>query len=440
MTAGEVLGSYRVEGELGRGHLTVAWRATHLSTSRAAVVKRPREGAGAALVDPVRREARALGRLNHGNVPQLYEFVDGPAPWLARELVDGATARDLLRGAHGGVSVGAALSIGCALASALAHAHARGVHHGGGELSDVWLTREGVVKLSGFSRATGPALAELGEVPAQAERRSARCLSPEELLGEAPSQGSDVFVVGAWLFELLAGTHPFGGGEDDPSPPRARGGDAPRLGDLVEVPSLVERVIARAIAPELEERFPSATALYDALSQAARELSIEPDEEPVRRAMVVAGLSVLRPGAASAERASGRSPGLGRAAFGQLFVLAAMILGVSAIRATAPPSELEDSPEVLPLVPERAANLRVVARPWATVYVNGQLVDVTPFARPVPVRAGEHRLTFRHPSAPDERRVVRVTEGETALVEVEMRVPPRPPPAASSAPPAPPSP
>lgn len=443
MTPPEVLGSYRVEAELGRGPFTVASRAVHVATGREVVVKRARAGTGAgpALSDPLRREARALGRMSHGAVPQLFEFCDGDAPWLARELFDGATARAVLQASRGGLPLPAALSAGCAIASALAHAHARGVHHGGGELSDVWLTRDGGVKVSGFSRATGPGLAELGEPPAQVERRAARCLSPEELLGEAPSAGSDVFVAGVWLFELLAGVHPFGGDDDDPAPPRARGGDAPRLGDLIEVPSVLERVVARALAPDPDERFASASALHDALAQVARELSIEPGDDPVRRAMVAAGLGVLRPGAAAAGGASPPALGLHRAALGQLFVLAAMILGVAAIRATAPPSELDESPEVLPLVPQRAASLRVVARPWATVYVDGQLVDVTPFARPIPVRAGEHRLTFRHPSAPDERRVVRVSEGETALVEVELRVPPRPPPpAASSATPAPPTP
>lgn len=439
MTSSDVLGSYRVESELGRGPFTVALRAVHVGTSRAVVVKRLRAGAtaGPALSDPLRREARALGRMSHGSVPQLYEFEDGDAPWLARELIDGATARAVLQATKGGLPVAAALSIGCAIAAALSHAHARGVHHGGGELTDVWLTRDGGVKVSGFARATGPALADLGDVPAQVERRPARCLSPEELLGEAPSPESDVFVAGLWLFELLAGAHPFGGDEDDPAPPRARG-EAPKLGDVVEVPSVVDRVVARAIAADPGERFASASALHDALTQAARELSIEPGDDPVRRAMVAAGLAVLRPGATAAGAPTPAQLGLHRAAFGQLFVLAAMILGVSAIRATAPPSELEESPDVLPLAPEHAASLRVVARPWASVYVDGQLVDVTPFARPIPVKAGEHRLTFRHPAAPDERRVVRVAEGETALVEVEMRVPPRaPPPAASSARPAP---
>lgn len=436
MSGTERLGSYRIDGELGRGPFTVVMRAVHDATRRVAAIKvlRSTAGSGAAMRDPVRREAQALGRLSHGNIPQLFEFADGDAPWLARELIDGPNLRTLLDASTVGLGVPATLAVGCALALALAHAHERGVHHGGGALDDVWLTKEGTVKLSGFSHATGPGLSELGDVPAQVERRPARYLSPEELLGEPATQESDVFVVGVWLFELLSRTHPFGGDPDDPTPPRARSGDAPKLADLLDVPSGVERVVMRAIASDPQDRYPTARALYTALAETARELSIDLHEEPIRRAMVAAGLGVVRPGALAAAATEPSYLGVHRVAFGQLFVLGAMILGVFAIRTTAPSSELEEAPEVLPLAPEKPASLRIVARPWATVYVDGQMIDVTPFARPIPVKAGEHRVTLRHPVAPDEQRVVRVAQGESALVEVEMRVPPRPvAPAASSA-------
>jgi serine/threonine-protein kinase len=80
----------------------------------------------------------------------------------------------------------------------------------------------------------------------------------------------------------------------------------------------------------------------------------------------------------------------------------------------------------LALSPLRGAELRVVARPWASVYVDGYYVDVTPFARPIPLPAGTHQVVFRHPAAPEEHRTVKLAESDRAFLEVEMNVPDAP--------------
>jgi serine/threonine-protein kinase len=74
----------------------------------------------------------------------------------------------------------------------------------------------------------------------------------------------------------------------------------------------------------------------------------------------------------------------------------------------------------LELVPARPGFLRVVARPWAQVVVDGQPIDVTPFARPIPLGAGTHYVTLKHPSAGDERRVIRIVAGQTVMLDVTM--------------------
>jgi serine/threonine-protein kinase len=73
-------------------------------------------------------------------------------------------------------------------------------------------------------------------------------------------------------------------------------------------------------------------------------------------------------------------------------------------------------------MPAQAGFLRVVARPWAEVIVDGQRIDVTPFARPIPLAEGTHYVTLKHPTAGDERRVVKVTAGETIMLDVTMSV------------------
>jgi serine/threonine-protein kinase len=89
-----------------------------------------------------------------------------------------------------------------------------------------------------------------------------------------------------------------------------------------------------------------------------------------------------------------------------------------------------------PLVPDKAGYLKVVAEPWAQVFVDGQHVDTTPFARAVPLAAGVHYVRLEHPDAPSERRTVRLARGETVLLDVKMQVPLEPSsgsPAAASA-------
>jgi len=64
----------------------------------------------------------------------------------------------------------------------------------------------------------------------------------------------------------------------------------------------------------------------------------------------------------------------------------------------------------------------VLAHPWAEVSIDGEVVDVTPIGKPIPVAPGKHEVLLRHPRAPDERRPVEVDAGETVVVDVEMAV------------------
>ena len=65
-----------------------------------------------------------------------------------------------------------------------------------------------------------------------------------------------------------------------------------------------------------------------------------------------------------------------------------------------------------------------MAHPWANVVVDGELVDTTPFARPIPLGAGVHYVRFEHPQAPAERRTVKLAPGETLLLDVTLKVAP----------------
>jgi len=88
----------------------------------------------------------------------------------------------------------------------------------------------------------------------------------------------------------------------------------------------------------------------------------------------------------------------------------------------------------LELVPHHGGALRVLATPWAEVSIDGQYVDTTPFARPIPLAPGPHFVTLRHPEAPTEQREIKILAGEEQVLELTMRVPtPAPVPDAAAA-------
>jgi serine/threonine-protein kinase len=66
----------------------------------------------------------------------------------------------------------------------------------------------------------------------------------------------------------------------------------------------------------------------------------------------------------------------------------------------------------------------VLATPWAEIWVDGQRVDVTPFARAVPLPAGIHYVTLVHPNTPSEKRTVTIVSGETLTIDVVMNIVP----------------
>jgi serine/threonine-protein kinase len=78
--------------------------------------------------------------------------------------------------------------------------------------------------------------------------------------------------------------------------------------------------------------------------------------------------------------------------------------------------------EPLELSPKDSGSLRVLATPWAEVWVDGQRIDVTPFARAIPLSPGTHYVTLKHPNAPVEKRQIAIVAGETVTLDVAMNI------------------
>jgi eukaryotic-like serine/threonine-protein kinase len=372
------------------------------------------------------REARLLAKLGHPNIVALHDFVQaGDRMWLVLEHVEGTNLADVQKRA-GKLPQAAAVAVALAIAEGLAHAHARGVVHRDLTPANVLVSKSGDIKLTDFSVASDerlPTAPELLDGPSG--KRSLAYASPEQVLGEQPDPRSDLFSLGVVLFELLSGKPPFGGADDPGTTLRIRNEQPPPLTRFVPdlLPAL-ERLVQRCLQKLPAHRFPSARELAASLSTALSDLGSSP-EAGLRLALSAAGLATPEP-ATESEPAVPRAPAVRVLSVARVLFAAGVLLvgGVAGIQLL-----LQRTTDVgrtgrgkLELVPESPAYLRVVAEPWADVVVDGQKVETTPFARPIPLRAGIHYVRLEHPQAPAERRTIDLAPGETILLDVTMRL------------------
>jgi serine/threonine protein kinase len=267
---------YRILEMLGRGGMGVVYSARDERLDRTVAIKRISQSAN----DPkarerLWREARTAASVNHPNVCQIYEVdeVDGEI-FIAMELLEGQPLSARIDA--GVVPLGEAVRITLGVLAALDALHRRGIVHRDLKPSNVFLTPHGV-KLLDFGLARPHAApASASETPGDALAITAagvlvgspRYLAPELWSGEAARPASDLFALGAMLFEILTGKPAFGGATIlevcravlNEHPPALAGGTAA---------AAVDRVIHRALEKRPEDRYPDAATMARELSSAA---------------------------------------------------------------------------------------------------------------------------------------------------------------------------
>src|SRR5262249_7986681 len=266
-------GDYQVEGELGKGAMGVVYRARHAKLDRDVALKMIRS---AGLADPEERarfdaEARAVARLQHPNIVQVFEVGEHQGiPCRPLEFVPGGNRAGGIRGGPGEARRAAELVE--RLARAVSHAHEHGVVHRDLKPGNVLLTATGEPKLTDFG------LAKRIDTDADLTRTGTICgtpsyMAPEQAAGKAREIGpaADIWALGAILYELLTGRPPFRGATVldtlnqvrtvDPVPPARLVGRLPR--DL-------ETICLKCLRKEVARRYASALELADDLGRFLR--------------------------------------------------------------------------------------------------------------------------------------------------------------------------
>jgi len=220
LAAGESVGKYEVESLITVGGMGEVYRAHDPAGAPVALkILRRHLVASPQAADRFETEARAASALNHPNIVKICESGESRAGlFIAMEWVDGPTFRELIDA--GGVAAAQAIDWGAQATRAVAAAHAAGILHRDIKPENIMLGRDGVLKVLdfGLARLEGPVRLDVDSprAPGGSSGTISGTLSgtllympPEILRGEPATSASDVYSLGAFLYELWAGRHPF---------------------------------------------------------------------------------------------------------------------------------------------------------------------------------------------------------------------------------------
>jgi serine/threonine-protein kinase len=213
-------------------------------------------------------EARALSSLNHPNVAGVYDFVTHDRrDFMVMEFIAGATLEDVLAG--GPLPFTEVARLGSQLARGLAAAHAAHIAHGDIKPANLKITSSGVLKIVDFGVATRLPAASRPDAASTVSHRVVGTLpymAPELLHGASPDQPSDIFSVGAVLYEMATGCRAFPQ-HSLAGLVRAIENGAVTVPSRVNpaVPTGVDRVILRALRNQPSARYRNAVAVAEAL-------------------------------------------------------------------------------------------------------------------------------------------------------------------------------
>lgn len=289
-----MLGRYRIDGRIGEGAMAEVFRAHDPGIDRIVAIKALKEAyrRHPEIAQRFLREATAAGTLSHANIATIYDVgeADGVA-YMAMELVNGRPLDDALK-THGRMPYQRVLALGIQMADALAYAHAHGIVHRDVKPSNIMLTDDGATtKLLDFGVArigtADAGSAEMARTQIGQLVGTPRYMSPEQALGVPADHRSDLFSLGAVLYEMVTGKVAFDGSglatltlqitQEQPEPVERSAADCPKG---------LRFIIGKLLAKRPEQRFADGRQLAQAL-QRELETARAGEERSRRRGMAL---------------------------------------------------------------------------------------------------------------------------------------------------------
>ncbi|MBQ1834900.1 MAG: Stk1 family PASTA domain-containing Ser/Thr kinase, partial [Oscillospiraceae bacterium] len=211
-----------------------------------------------------RDESQAVAMLSHPNIVSVYDVSHGEIEYIVMELIDGITLKQYME-RRGQLNWREALHFITQIMKGISHAHSRGIIHRDIKPQNIMVLRDGSVKVADFGIAC---LSNSAQTMTQQALGSVHYISPEQAKGERTDVRSDVYSAGVVLYEMLCNRLPFEGDSavsvaiqhlsSVALPPREINPD---------VPKALELICMKAMANDIEKRYPSADAMLADLEE-----------------------------------------------------------------------------------------------------------------------------------------------------------------------------
>ena len=330
IAVGTKLGPYEVQGVAGSGGMGEVYRARDSRLDRPVAIKVLPE-AVAADEDRLRRfeqEARSVAALNHPNILSIHDTgaFDGTR-YIVTELLEGDTLRERLAG--GPLPIRKAVDYALQICRGLSAAHEKGITHRDIKPENIFITRDGRVKILDFGLAKQESAVAAAAATATHARPldttpgtvmgTAGYMSPEQVRGKPVDQRTDIFALGAVLYEMISGKRAFHGETAADTMSAILREEPPDLTETNRnLPPGLERIVRHCLEKNPEERFQSAHDIAFALdaltgitttgSGAALKVDLGPRVKVRMVAAVVAVAIALALGIAMGLQASRTAP------------------------------------------------------------------------------------------------------------------------------------
>lgn len=271
-------GRYEILEVIGTGGMAIVYKAMDHRLNRQVAVKVLKSDL-AQNADFRRRfhdEAQAVAMLSHPNIVSVYDVSrDAEAEYIVMELIDGITLKQYME-RRGQLNWREALHFITQIMKGLGHAHSRGIIHRDIKPHNIMILRDGSVKVADFGIACLVASAE--NTLTQEALGSVHYISPEQAKGGHTDARTDIYSAGVVLYEMLTNRLPFEG-ESAVSIAIQHISSVPLSPREInpEIPEALELITMRAMAPDMEKRYPSAEAMLHDLDEFRKNPSINFD-------------------------------------------------------------------------------------------------------------------------------------------------------------------
>lgn len=266
------IGPYRLDERLDAGGMGEIWAGYDERLDRPLALKRMHSelGGHAGARERFRREARAVARLRHPAIVQVYDWIeDASGDWIVMERVLGYSLRERL--AVGPLPTRRALEVARDVAAVLRVAHAAGIIHRDLKAENVMLTGDGEVRVLDFGLAKSKASSDgtpLSSLSAEGQiLGTLTTMAPEQAMGHTVDARADLFSLGILLYEMLTAARPFAGANAVETLARlCTAHEEPVHQRDSNIPPEVSRLVGRLLEKEPARRPQNAAEVVDTLT------------------------------------------------------------------------------------------------------------------------------------------------------------------------------